>query len=73
MPENGLVWGYPPNFHPKISVSQKTQNSLKWILNTTLKKITFLIFLTPPPPKMTNVNFFLMKASLTLQNQDTKC
>ena len=29
-----------------------TQNSLKWILNTTSKKMTFLIFLTPPP-KMT--------------------
>ena len=25
-----------------------TQNSLKWILNTTLKKMTLLIFLTPP-------------------------
>ena len=34
-----------------------TQNSSKWILNTTLKKMTFLIFLTPPP-KMTNVIFF---------------
>ena len=41
MPENGQVWGYPPNFHPKISVSQMTQNSLKWILNTTFKKMTF--------------------------------
>ena len=32
---------YPPNFHPKISVSQMTQNSLKLILNTTFKKMTF--------------------------------
>ena len=48
-------------------MSQMTQNSIKWILNTTSKKMTFLIFLTPPP-KMTfdkcHLFFFLMKASL---------
>ena len=33
------------NFPPKISVSQMTHTSLKWILNTTFKE-------------MTNVNFF---------------
>ena len=31
----------PPHFHPKISLSKMTQNSLKWILNTTFKKLTF--------------------------------
>ena len=33
----------------KISVSQMTQNSLNWILNTTLKNINFRTFLTPHP------------------------
>ena len=30
----------PPHFHPKISLSKMTQNSLKRILNT-IKKLTF--------------------------------
>ena len=33
----------------KISVSQMSQNSLNWILNTTLKNINFRTFLTPHP------------------------
>ncbi len=37
--------GTPTHFHPKISLSKMTQNSLKWILNTTFKKLTF--FLNP--------------------------
>ena len=35
-----------------------TQNNLGWIIDTTFKKFG------PSPPKMTNVIFFVLKASL---------
>ena len=33
--------GPPPHFHPKFFLTKLTQNGLKWILNTTLKSVTF--------------------------------
>ena len=45
-----MFWGI------KLLPTQMTQNSLKWILNKTFKKMTFWKFLTAP--KMTNVIFF---------------
>ena len=32
----------PPHFHPKFFLTKMTQNGLKWILNTTLKIVTFV-------------------------------
>ena len=41
-----------------------TQNGLKWILNTTLKILTFFGRTPPPLPNVTIFFFFLMKAFL---------
>ena len=38
---------WPPDFHQKESLSKMTQNRLKWILNTTFKKLTFQKISTP--------------------------
>ena len=34
----------PPHFHPNFFLTKMTQNGLKWILNTTLKIVTFCQF-----------------------------
>ena len=55
-----------PLFFIIIFLTKMTQNGLKWILNTTLKIVTFCR--RDPPPYCNicyNFFFFLMKASLT--------
>ena len=47
----------PPHFHPKFYLTKMTQNGLKWILNTTLKIVTFCRR-DPPPPIVTFVTIF---------------
>ena len=49
----------PPHFHPKFFLTKMTQNGLKWILNTTLKIVTFCWRDPLPPPIITFVTFFL--------------
>ena len=44
--EKWLSIGVPPHFSPKNFFSKMTQNCLKWILNTTFKKLTFRNFFT---------------------------
>ena len=34
-------YGAPPFFSPENFLAKMTQNGLKWILNTTLKNVTF--------------------------------
>ena len=43
-----LSMGPPPFFSPEIFFTKMTQNGLKWILNTTLKIVTFCQ--RDPPP-----------------------
>ena len=50
-PKIGQKWlsmGPPPFFSPKIFFTKMTQNGLKWILNTTLKKYGILSVRPPP-------------------------
>ena len=46
----------PPFFHPNFFFTKMTQNGLKWILNTTLKIVTFF-FLENFPYKLANFLF----------------
>ena len=48
-----------------------TQNSLKWILNITLKTVNFL-FLTPPPMVKNFTDYFFFKASLSCLGFNTQ-
>ena len=52
----------PPIFSPEIFFTKMTQNSLKWILNTTLKILTFVG--RTPQQMLQFFFFFLMKAFL---------
>ena len=49
----------PPIFSPEFFFTKMTQNGLKWILNTTLKIVTFCRRDPPPsPPIVTFVTIF---------------